>query len=142
MTPRAALSPAWLGVFAVSTFGGLVLASFASGYHLVMKSPPRSEPAPVVIAEPPPPPVVAAPAAAPKPKAPTPDPAEAVVRPNLTPDRARVFSKPHAGVVVARLPSNQRVAVRGRDGEWLRIEFDRKGKRVIGWTPESNLILR
>jgi hypothetical protein len=150
MTPRAALSPAWLGLFALASFGGLVVTSFASGYHLVMKTAPLSAPAlpaassalsagtpqssNVDAPQSPPDVVQSARAAA--------DPAEAIVRQNLTPDRALVRSQPKSGSVVARLPSNQRVALRGRDGQWLRIEYERNGKRVVGWTQESNLILR
>src|SRR3954463_11887780 len=44
MTARAAPSPVWLGLFGALSFGGLVLASFASGYHLVMKTAPQSAP--------------------------------------------------------------------------------------------------
>jgi hypothetical protein len=159
MTSRAALSPAWLGLFAALSFGGLVLASFASGYHLVMKTAPRSVPAeaagkPATRAASPGADVAAEQAgksaaseaagsggAAAKAPVAT-DPAEAIVRPNLRPDRARVRSQPETGVVVARLPSNQRVTLRGRSGEWLHIEFDRKGKHVDGWTQETNLQLR
>jgi hypothetical protein len=174
MTLRATLSPAWLGIFAALSFGGLVIASFASGYHLVMKTAPRgawtaSEDNPA-----------AEPRAAAEPGAPSApvtddtagavggangglvngspakggggaggpstggasDPAEAIVRTNLPPNRAVVRSRPETGGIVARLPSNQRVAVRGRQGQWLRVEFDRKGKHVLGWTLESNLQLR
>src|SRR6185295_3747151 len=70
------------------------------------------------------------------------DPAEAMVRPNLPPNRAVVRSRPETGGIVARLPSNQRVAVRGRQGQWVRVEFERKGKHVLGWTLETNLQLR
>lgn len=41
MASRAAASPAWLGLFAAASFGGLVLAAFASGYHLVGRAAPR-----------------------------------------------------------------------------------------------------
>jgi len=159
MTTRATLSPAWLGLFAALSFGGLVIASFASGYHLVMKTAPRG--ASAASAENPELSAAAEPnAAAPQQSgesasggatandtgaaggaAPS-DPAEAVVRPNLPPNRALVRSRPETGGVVARLPSNQRVALRGRQGQWLRVEFDRKGKHVIGWTLETNLQLR
>jgi len=50
--------------------------------------------------------------------------------------------RPETGGIVARLPSNQRVAVRGRQGQWVRVEFERKGKHVLGWTLETNLQLR
>lgn len=151
MTPRAMLSPAWLGLFALTTFGGLVLASFASGYHLVMKTAPSAETA--VVAEEKVPAAVGAagaaaavapPAAATSdsesPRAAT-DPAEAIVRSNLPPDRALVWARPESKPIVGRLPSKQRVAVLGRKGTWLRIEFERAGKRVRGWTMESNLQL-
>jgi hypothetical protein len=189
MTSRAMLSPAWLGLFAALSFGGLVIASFASGYHLVMKTAPRgtaaaSEDSAVgsaaasAAAEPSAAGDVPSAAsasetagpAAPEPGSPADDSAadgavkgrpvagrsakgglaraaasagsEAVVRPNLPPNRAVVRSRPETGGIVARLPSNQRVVVRGRQGQWLRVEFDRKGKRVQGWTLETNLQLR
>ncbi|MEY2936984.1 MAG: hypothetical protein RL033_7733, partial [Pseudomonadota bacterium] len=67
--------------------------------------------------------------------------AEAIVRTNLPPDRALVWSRPESKKIVGRLPSKQRVAVLGRQGTWLRIEFERTGKRISGWTMESNLQL-
>jgi hypothetical protein len=171
MTLRATLSPAWLGIFAALSFGGLVIASFASGYHLVMKTAPRgalpaSEENPATSA--------ADPRAAAEPGGTAPsvpaandtaaavggggpgggataggpstggasEPAEAIVRTNLPPNRAVVRSRPETGGIVARLPSNQRVAVRGRQGQWVRVEFDRKGKHIQGWTLETNLQLR
>jgi hypothetical protein len=165
MTSRAALSPAWLGLFAALSFGGLVVASFASGYHLVMKSAARSAPAAAAgdpsgaAAESAGDTSGAAASAGDAPSAlggaagaaargpassglASSDPPEAIVRPNLRPDRALVRRQPESGAVVARLPSNQRVALRGRSGDWLHIEFDRKGKHVDGWTQESNLQLR
>jgi hypothetical protein len=162
MTARAAPSPVWLGLFGALSFGGLVLASFASCYHLVMKTAPQS--APPSLADSPVTPgaassngtaaaaqsgsggasgTAAAPAAPATKNGSTPsDPAEAIVRPNLRPDRARVRSQPESGAIVGRLPSNQKVALRGRDGQWLHVEFDRNGKHVDGWTLESNLLLR
>lgn len=173
MASRATLSPAWLGIFAALSFGGLVLASFASGYHLVMKTAPRgsaaSEDNPAAAAEPRgAEPAGDAPSAAandtasndpaasssaadkragnnpagPAGGSTANDPAEAIVRTNLPPNRAVVRSRPETGGVVARLPSNQRVALRGRQGSWVKVEFDRKGKHVIGWTLETNLQLR
>jgi hypothetical protein len=161
MTSRAALSPAWLGLFAALSFGGLVVASFASGYHLVMKTAPLSASAATTDSS------EASATAAPSdssasastssggasagaagagasagPAEAAADPSEAIVRPNLRPDRALVRNKPESGAVVARLPSNQRVALRGRSGDWLHIEFERKGKHIDGWTQEANLQLR
>lgn len=150
MTPRATLSPAWLGLFALVTFGGLVVASFASGYHLVMKTAPRAETvAPAAEA-----PVIAgaggaAPAATagtsaagePALSRATPEPAEARVRQNLPPDRALVWAQPGSKKVVGRLPGKQRVALLGRQGTWVRVEFKRAGKQINGWTMESNLQL-
>lgn len=171
MTLRATLSPAWLGIFAALSFGGLVIASFASGYHLVMKTAPRGA---LVASEENPAASAAEPRAAAEPGGTAPsapaandtagavggggpgggaaaggpstggasEPAEAIVRANLPPNRAVVRSRPETGGIVARLPSNQRVAVRGRQGQWVRVEFDRKGKHVQGWTLETNLQLR
>jgi hypothetical protein len=160
MTPRATLSPAWLGLFALATFGGLVVASFTSGYHLVMKTAPLADslasgdslvpgaepaldgaagaggaaaaPASAKVSEP----AKGADGA----RAAT-DPAEALVRTNLPPDRALVWAKPESRQVVGRLPSKQRVTLLGRQGTWVRIEFKRSGKHVSGWTMDSNLQL-
>jgi hypothetical protein len=173
MTSRATLSPAWLGIFAVLSFGGLVIASFASGYHLVMKTAPRatgaaSEDTPAearATGDAPSalaandtagpaggsiaagsvargPATGSAAGAGPATGGAANDPAEAVVRPNLPPNRAVVRSRPETGGIVARLPSNQRVTLRGRQGQWVRVEFERKGKHVLGWTLETNLQLR
>jgi hypothetical protein len=156
MTPRATLSPAWLGLFALATFGGLVVASFASGYHLVMKTAPRSDAlAPTLevsavsggAAGAATTGAVAAPAEAVAPAAPSPagqganDPSETTVRPNLPPDRALVWARPESKQVVGRLPSKQRVTLLGRQGKWVRIEFKRAGKQISGWTMASNLQL-
>ena len=159
MTSRAALSPAWLGLFAALSFGGLVVASFASGYHLVMKTAPRSAAAPAdtTAADTPaasaaelPGDTSAAPSSggataggggAGSVDSPAADPSDALVRQNLPPNRALVRNRPE-GAVVARLPSNQRVTLRGRNGEWLHIAFDRKGRHIDGWTQEANLQLR
>ena len=128
MTPRAAISPAWLGLVALGSFGGLVLASFASGYHLVVKAAAPDTPAPASSDVPA---AVSAPAAR-----------EAVTRQGLTPDLAVVRKEPEKGEIVARLPSNQSVTVLAQEGRWARIEFTRDGKSVAGWTLASNLSMR
>jgi hypothetical protein len=127
MTPRTALPPAWLGLFAISSFGGLVLAFFASGYHLVVTAVPGAAPPATGSAGAP----VSAPAAR-----------EAVVRQGLTPDLAVVRSEPDKGEIVSRLPANQSVSVLSREGLWARIEFVRDDKAVAGWTLASNLSMR
>lgn len=147
MTPRAALSPAWLGLFAISSFGGLVLASFASGYHLVVTPLPGEPPAASgsvpgnvpgsVSASGSAPGTASAPQAASAPAA-----REAVTRRGLTPDLAVVRSEPDQGEILARLPANQSVSVLSREGLWARIEFTRDGKSVAGWTLASNLSMR
>ena len=151
MTPRAALSPAWLGLFAISSFGGLVLASFASGYHLVVTPLPGEPPAASgsvstsvsgnvpgnVSASGSAPSSASAPQAASAPAA-----REAVTRRGLTPDLAVVRSEPDQGEILARLPANQSVSVLSRQGLWARIEFTRGGKSVAGWTLASNLSMR
>jgi hypothetical protein len=145
MTPRAALPPAWLGLFAIASFGGLVLASFASGYHLVVTpipgeppaaSVPGSVPAGASVPSSVPGSASASTAAA------APAPREAVARRGLTPDLAVVRSEPEKGEILARLPANQSVSVLSREGLWARIEFSRNGKSVAGWTLASNLSLR
>jgi len=105
-----------------------VLASFASGYHLVVKAAEPGAPAP---ARGDAPAAVSAPAAR-----------EAVTRQGLTPDLALVRSEPEKGELVARLPANQAVTVLAQEGRWARIEFARDGKSVAGWTLASNLTMR
>lgn len=134
MTPRAALPPAWLGLFGIASFGGLVLAFFASGYHLVVTAVPGEAPAGTGSASAP---AASAPAASSAPAA-----REAVVRQGLTPDLAVVRSEPEKGEIVSRLPASQTVSVLSREGLWARIEFVRDGKAVAGWTLASNLSLR
>jgi len=128
MTPRAAISPAWLGLFALGSFGGLVLASFASGYHLVVKG---AEPGAAAPGSGDAPAAISAPAVR-----------EAITRQGLTPDLALVRSEPEKGEIVARLPGNQSVRVLAQEGPWARIEFARDGKSVAGWTLASNLSMR
>jgi hypothetical protein len=158
MTPRATLSPAWLGLFALATFGGLVVASFASGYHLVMKTAPRADAVSPAAERP----AAAGSGGATSAAAPaasasaatsasaggsgqgaraSSDPSETTVRTNLPPDRALVWARPESKQIVGRLPSRQRVRLLGREGSWVRIEFKRAGKQVSGWTMESNLQL-
>jgi len=141
MTPRAALPPAWLGLFAIASFGGLVLASFASGYHLVVSPVPGEPPAGSASGG-----SASAGSASGSASAPTavsaPAPREAVVRRGLTPDLAVVRSEPEKGEILARLPANQSVSVLSREGLWARVEFSRDGKSVAGWTLASNLSLR
>lgn len=145
MTPRAALSPAWLGLFALSSFGGLVLASFASGYHLVVTPLPGEPPATSgsVPASGSAPASGSGSASASAPNAASaPAAREAVTRRGLTPDLAVVRSEPDQGEILARLPANQSVSVLSQQGLWARIEFTRDGKSVAGWTLASNLSMR
>jgi hypothetical protein len=116
MASSAALSPAWLGLVAAVSFGGLVLASFASGYHLAEgNAAPGAAAGPVLAAR------------------------TATVRQHLDAERAVLLDSPQGRKVLARLPADQTVTVRAREGRWARIEYRRGGADFTGWTEAANL---
>ena len=112
----ASLSPAWLGLVAAVTFGGLVLASFASGYHLAAGNAASGAAAGAVL-----------------------EPRSATVRSHLEAERAVLLDSPKGRKVLAPLPADQTVTVLAREGRWARIEYRRGGTDFTGWTEEANL---
>jgi hypothetical protein len=122
MTFSAGPSPTWLGIFAVASFGGLVMAAFASGYHLVGDPQPGSTSS-VSVAR------GATPAS------------EAVVRKDVERARAVLRAKPDGGEVIERLVPEQLVSILAERGDWRQIRYERDGKTREGWTEAVNLSL-
>lgn len=122
-------SPAWLGVAAVASFAGLVIAAFASGYHLVEEAPPKVS--------------SAAPAALAAPRARAASSAEparsATVREQPRQERAVVRRKPDTGEVIDHLSAEQRVTILAEEGAWFQIRYERQGQEREGWTHQVNL---
>jgi hypothetical protein len=115
-------SPAWLGAVALAGFAALVLASFASGYHLVGGTPESA----------------AATQAQSSAGART-----AIVREGLPPDRGVLREKPeNAASIAARLPAGVAVTVLSESGEFAQIRYERQGQAYEGWTLRANLTLR
>lgn len=113
----------WLGVVAAVTFGGLVCASFASGYHLVG--------GPAVPA--------ASRSVEPGVGSPSGELRSAVVRQSLDKSAAVLRTKPDGGEVIEQLPAAQRVTILKESGPWLLIRYERQGKVREGWARAINL---
>lgn len=122
-------SPVWLGVAAVTSFAGLVIAAFASGYYLVGGVQAEvTSPAAAVVEEP----LARNPSSA--------EPARfATVRERPRQERAAVRRKPETGEVVDHLSAEQRVTILAEEGAWFRVRYEREGKEREGWTHQVNL---
>jgi hypothetical protein len=120
MRSSAGPSPLWLGVIAILSFGGLVVAAFASGYHLVGDAP-----------------VGLAPAA---PNAGAGKVARSrVVRRDIEKERAVARSSPERGEVVGKLRPEQPVSILAEKGEWVQIRYEQDGQAREGWIEAVNL---
>jgi hypothetical protein len=126
MTSSAGPSPAVLGVIALASFAGLVLAAFASGYHLVGGGAEASSAS-----------VASEAASEERGEAEAPG-RTAVVRELGKKERALLRVKPE-GEVVEPLESGQSVIVLDQSGDWYRIRYERDGQSRDGWTPEGML---
>lgn len=120
MSSSAGPSPLWLGVIAILSFGGLVLAAFASGYHLVGDAPVGLAPAA---------PVAGAGKLAPS----------RVVRRDIQKDRAVARSAPQGGEIVAELRPEQPVSILAEKGQWVQIRYEHEGETREGWIESVNL---
>lgn len=119
MSFSAGPSPVWLGVVAILSFGGLVLASFASGYHLVGDPPAAAR-------------AGSAPAEAPSIRS-------ARVREDVPKARAVARASPEEGEVVGQLRPEQSVSVLAEKGAWVQIRYEQGGVAREGWTESVNL---
>lgn len=122
-------SPAWLGVAGIISFGGLVIAAFASGYHLASDAPPP-RPAPIVTRGE---------------RAPAADRVEeltgtgSVAEPLVDRQRAVLRAEPVNGEIVDELPAGRSVTILRQRGEWVLIRYERDGKSREGWTHRVNI---
>jgi hypothetical protein len=137
---NAGPSPAALGVVAILSFGGLVVAAFASGYHLAS----HAATAKVVASEPSVDGVGAAASgdegasSAANAAAFAPIPGH-VAEPLVDRDRAVLRSAPEAGDVVDELPSGRSLTISRESGDWLFVRYERDGKQREGWAHRINI---
>lgn len=120
MSSSAGPSPMWLGVIAILSFGGLVLAAFASGYHLVGDTPVGR--------------AAAVPAAGEGRLA-----RSRLVRKDIEKKRAVAHSSPDGGEVVGELRPEQAVSILAEKGGWVQIRYEQDGKTREGWIEAVNL---
>jgi len=122
-------SPAWLGVAGMLSFGGLVIAAFASGYHLASDAPPPR----------------AVPVATRAERALGGDGSEeltgsgSIAEPLVDRARAVLRAQPVNGDVVDELPAGRSVTILRQAGEWVLIRYERDGKPREGWAHRVNI---
>jgi hypothetical protein len=132
---NAGPSPVVLGVVAILSFGGLVVAAFASGYHLAS----HSGEAPVSAAtagEA----TTSAEGAGPEANAAAfaPIPGR-VAEPLVDREKAVLLSAPEGGEVVDELPSGRNLTISRESGDWLFVRYERDGKQREGWAHRINI---
>lgn len=120
MSSSAGPSPLWLGVIASLSFGGLVLAAFASGYHLVGDAPVGGATTALLPGE-------------------ERLPRSSTVRSDIGKERSVARSSPGGGEVVGQLRPEQPVSILAEKGEWLQIRFEQDGKTHEGWIEALHL---
>jgi hypothetical protein len=139
---NAGPSPAWLGVVASISFGGLVVAAFASGYHLASHSPLDGEVASERIA-------TSSNVATSGPATDTggesdtsaafaPIPGK-VAEPLVDRERAVLTKGPGDGEIVDELPAGRRVTISRESGDFLYVRYERGGKEHEGWAHRINI---
>jgi hypothetical protein len=139
---NAGPSPASLGVVAIFSFGGLVVAAFASGYHLASHSgASRSNTAALSAAEADGEAAAAADHGSPSEAnaasfAPIPG---RVAEPLVDREKAGLLSAPEEGDVVDELPSGRNLSISRESGDWLFVRYERDGKEVEGWAHRINI---
>jgi hypothetical protein len=112
-------SPAWLAAFAVISFGGLVGAAFASGYHLASDAP------------------VASASGRSGSRTSWVGPAR-IAEPLVDHDRAVLRAEPE-GEIVDELPAGRSVTITRESGEFVMLRYERDGQIRIGWTHRVNI---
>ena len=135
---NAGPSPVSLGVIAILSFGGLVMAAFASGYHLASHAaaPPAAASAPRsgasgaedgegTSSE------ASAAAFAPIPGR--------IAEPLVDRDKAVLRAAPEDGAVVDELPSGRSVTISRESGDWLFVSYQRDGEEREGWAHRINI---
>jgi hypothetical protein len=127
------LSPAWLGVLAIASFGGLVAAAFASGYHLASDVPIDSDLAAGRAA-------AEASAGAELDSVTTfaPIPGR-IAEPLVDRERAVLLKEPGESGVVDQLPAGRRVTISRESGDFLFLRYERNGREHEGWAHRINI---
>jgi hypothetical protein len=137
---NAGPSPAWLGVLAIISFGGLVVAAFASGYHLASDAPSD----------------VAAMRAGSSSRGATSGSASGngaeadtattfapipgtVAEPLVDSERAQLMKEPGESQVLSELPPGQRVTISREAGDFLFVRYQLDGKEHEGWAHRINI---
>jgi hypothetical protein len=115
-------SPAWLGAFAVITFGGLVGAAFASGYHLASDAPVAS---------------ASARGASSASRTSWIGPAR-IAEPLVDRERAVLRAEPE-GEIVDELPAGRSVMITRESGDSVMLRYERDGQIRVGWTHRVNI---
>ena len=125
-------SPAWLGVLAIISFGGLVTAAFASGYHLASDAPAapvsRTAASRAESAD------IGADTAAPELAG-----AAVVAEPLVDRAQAVLRAEPVNGDIIDELPAGRSVSISRQAGDWVMIRYERDGKPREGWTHRVNI---
>jgi hypothetical protein len=120
-------SPAWLGAFAAISFGGLVAAAFASGYHLASDAPvpaasasaSASRTSSVLVAS------LVGPAR--------------IAEPLVDRERAVLRAEPE-GEIVDELPAGRTVTITRQSGEFVMLRYEHDGQLRVGWTHRVNIV--
>jgi hypothetical protein len=135
---NAGPSPVSLGVVAILSFGGLVVAAFASGYHLASHSGVSHSDTGTLSA--PEPGGEAADDGSPSANeaafAPIPG---RVAEPLVDREKAVLLSAPEDGDVVDELPSGRNLSISRESGDWLFVGYERDGKQLEGWAHRINI---
>ena len=126
---NAGPSPAWLGVAGLSSFGCLVIAAFASGYHLASDAPP---PRAVPVA-------TRGERALPADGAGELAGSGSIAEPLVDRARAVLRAQPVNGDVLDALPPGRSVTILRQKGEWVLIRYERDGKPREGWAHRVNI---
>jgi hypothetical protein len=139
---NAGPSPTWLGVVASISFGGLVAAAFASGYHLASHSPLDGE--------------IASGRGAASSSATFTDTSTdtgvesdtgaafapipgKVAEPLVDRERGVLVKVPGDGEVMDQLPAGRRVTISRESGDFLYVRYERNGREHEGWTHRINI---
>lgn len=129
---NAGPSPVSLGVVAILSFGGLVVAAFASGYHLASHATTET--------------VIATESGTSAEGANSVANAAAfapisgrVAEPLVDRDKAVLLAAPEDGAVVDELPSGRVVTISRESGDWLFVRYERDGKEREGWAHRINI---
>jgi hypothetical protein len=129
---NAGPSPVSLGVVAILSFGGLVVAAFASGYHLASHASTETVAATEASAS------AKGASSAANAAAFAPIPGR-VAEPLVDREMAVLRAAPEDGAVVDELPSGRSVTISREYGDWLFVRYERDGKEREGWAHRINI---